>query len=152
MFGANATTTAAVASWRAERVGDRMARRREPGELEREILACLAANDAPMTPSEVQAEVPGRLAYTTVMTTLTRMHGKRALTRELRGRGYAYALVNDPATAHASMTAFQMQRLLDGESDRAGVLLQFVAHLEADDERMLQHLLRNTDRSRRDGP
>lgn len=125
-----------------------MARRREPGALERDILACLAAHDEPMTPSEVQSEVPGRLAYTTVMTTLARMHGKRALTRELRGRGYVYALRDSADTARASMTAFHMQRLLDSESDRAGVLTQFVANLEAADEQMLQQLLHDAERPR----
>jgi predicted transcriptional regulator len=125
-----------------------MAARREPGALEREVLACLAANTEPMSPSEVQAQLPGRLAYTTVMTTLVRMHAKRALTRSQRGRGYVYALPDSPDTAQASMAAFQMQRVLDNESDRAVVLAQFVANLDADDERMLQQLLRDTKRKR----
>ena len=121
-----------------------MTARRESGALEREVLACLAAHSEPMSPSEVQQELPGELAYTTVMTTLARMHAKRALTRSPRGRGYVYALPEDPETAQASMTAFHMQRLLDREDDRAGVLAQFVANLEADDEKLLQDLLRRT--------
>ncbi len=121
-----------------------MARRRESGALEREILACLAASDAPMSPSEVQAELGGELAYTTVMTTLTRMHAKRALTREPRGRAFVYALPGSADAAQASMIAFHMQRLLDGETDRASVLAQFVANLEAGDEQLLQQLLNDT--------
>ncbi|WP_375485589.1 BlaI/MecI/CopY family transcriptional regulator [uncultured Jatrophihabitans sp.] len=121
-----------------------MATRRSPGALEQEILAALAAGTGPMSPSQVQAELPGELAYTTVMTTLSRMHGKRALTRQQRGRGYVYALPDDADTARASMAAFQMQRLLDHESDRAGVLTQFVANLEADDEALLQQLLQRS--------
>jgi predicted transcriptional regulator len=126
-----------------------MARRRGPGDLEREILACLAAHDEPMSPSEVQAELSGTLAYTTVMTTLSRMHAKRALEREFRGRSYLYALPDSPDTAQASMTAFQMQRMLDGEDDRASVLTQFVAHLEAGDEQVLRELLRGAGGERR---
>jgi predicted transcriptional regulator len=126
-----------------------MPSRREPGALEREILACLAANDGPMSPSEVQAELPGPLAYTTVMTTLARMHAKRALTRTQRGRGYVYDLPDSPDTAQASMAAFHMQRVLDGEPDRAGVLAQFVANLDDTDEQMLKQLLRDTRRRRR---
>jgi predicted transcriptional regulator len=118
--------------------------RRESGALEREVLACLAAHGEPMSPGLVQKELPGDLAYTTVMTTLARMHAKRALTRVASGRGYVYALPEDLETAHASMTAFQMQRLLDRDDDRAGVLAQFVANLEADDEQLLQGLLRRT--------
>ena len=118
-----------------------MSRDREPGGLEREILACLAAHGRPMTAGEVQADLPGDLAYTTVMTTLARMHGKQALQREPRGRAYAYSLPGGVGAARASMTAFQMRRLLESEDDRAGVLAQFVAQLEPDDERMLQQLL-----------
>jgi predicted transcriptional regulator len=124
-----------------------MARHRAPGALEREILACLAAQQRAMTPAEVLAELPDDLAYTTVMTTLSRMHAKRALTREARGRGYVYALPDTPDTAQASMTAFQMQRLLDSESDRAGVLAQFVANLAPGDEELLTRLLGETGRN-----
>lgn len=120
-------------------------RERGRGALEREILASLAAHDRPMTPAEVLADLGDHLAYTTVMTTLSRMHAKRALAREPRGRAFAYSLPDDLDTAHASMTAFQMQRLLDGEGDRAGVLAQFVANLGRDDEELLQRLLRRPD-------
>ena len=127
-----------------------MARERSPGALEREILACLAAHAEPMTAGEVQGDLPGDLAYTTVMTTLARMHAKRALDREPRGRAFAYSLPGSLDTAHASMTAFQMQRLLDAEDDRAGVLAQFVANLGPDDEHLLQELLGSD--ARRDPP
>jgi predicted transcriptional regulator len=121
-----------------------VARDREPGALEREILACLAAHDEPMTAGQVQADLAGDLAYTTVMTTLARMHAKRALSRELHGRAYAYSLSSGPGGARASMAAFHMQRLLDAEDDRAGVLAQFVAHLDPEDEGLLQRLLAET--------
>jgi predicted transcriptional regulator len=120
-----------------------VARDRQAGALEREILACLAAHDEPMTVSEVQADLAGELAYTTVMTTLTRMFAKRALHREPRGRAYAYSLPGGASVARASMAAFHMQRLLDAEDDRASVLEQFVAHLSPDDEQRLQQLLRD---------
>ncbi len=123
--------------------------RREPGALEREILVCLAANDEPMSASQVRAELPGQLAYTTVMTTLARMYGKRALARTQRGRAYVYALPDSPDTAHASMAAYRMQRTLDDGADRASVLAQFVANLEPDDEQLLHELLRDTTRQRR---
>ena len=118
---------------------------RSRGDLEREILACLAARREPMTVVEVQADLADDLAYTTVMTTLSRMHAKRALEREQRGRAYAYTLPATVDAARASMAAFQMQRLLDGENDRAGVLAQFVAHLDPQDEELLARLLRDID-------
>jgi predicted transcriptional regulator len=114
---------------------------RPRGTLEREILACLAAAERPLSPAEVRAELGDRLAYTTVMTTLSRLHAKGAVSRQPAGRGYAYELRGDPAQAQASMTAHRMLRLLETGSDRAGVLSRFVADLSQEDERLLSDLL-----------
>jgi predicted transcriptional regulator len=114
---------------------------RRRGALEHEVLACLAAAGRPMTANEVLAEIGRDLAYTTVMTTLARLHAKHAVSRQPIGRAYAYSVPADPAAAQASVTAFQMQRLLDGGTDRAGVLARFVADLSRDDERLLIQLL-----------
>jgi predicted transcriptional regulator len=114
---------------------------RPRGALEREVLACLAAAGRPMAPSEVQAELGGGLAYTTVMTTLSRLHAKGAVSREPAGRGYAYTLRGSPGAAQASMTARRMLKLLEADNDRARVLSRFVADLSAADERLLAGLL-----------
>jgi predicted transcriptional regulator len=114
---------------------------RPRGALEQQVLACLAAADRPLTVGEVQADLGGGLAYTTVMTTLTRLHDKGALTRELSGRAYAYRLTGDRAEVGASVTAHRMRRLLDAGEDRAGVLARFVATLSPSDERLLADLL-----------
>ena len=87
------------------------------------------------------ADLGGGLAYTTVMTTLTRLHGKGALTREPTGRAYAYSLAGSLDAIPASLTAGRMRRLLDAGEDRAGVLARFVADLSPDDERLLTELL-----------
>lgn len=115
---------------------------RSNGSLEREVIACLAAADAPMTPAEVQAELAGDLAYTTVMTTLSRLHAKRALTRSPRGRAFEYALVGGAEGAQASIAAHQMHKLLEAGTDRASVLSHFVESLDGDSERLLRELLR----------
>lgn len=120
-------------------------RGRSSGSLEREIIACLAAADGPMTAAEVQADLGGELAYTTVMTTLSRLHAKHALTRSPRGRAFAYELVGGSAGARASVTAHQMHRLLENGMDRAGVLTHFVDTLDSDTERLLRALLRAAD-------
>lgn len=116
-------------------------RGRQRGGLEREILACLAAAGRPMSPGEVRAELDDQLAYTTVMTTLSRLHAKGAVSRAPAGRGFAYELVGGPADAQASMTARRMLALLHGGGDRAGVLSRFVADLSPEDEQMLSDLL-----------
>jgi predicted transcriptional regulator len=118
-----------------------MAGGRRRGALEQEVLACLAAARRPLTVAEVLTELGGELAYTTVLTALSRLHAKGALTREPAGRGYAYALPADPAAMGAAVTARRMSRLLDSREDRAGVLARFVADLTPADERLLSELL-----------
>lgn len=117
------------------------------GSLETGVLACLASADRPMTPAEVLAEVDGSLAYTTVMTTLTRLHHKRAVERTPRGRAYAYFLAGGAETARSNITAHQMHKLLDDGNDRASVLTRFVADLSPEDERLLAKLLNPPDDS-----
>jgi predicted transcriptional regulator len=111
-------------------------RRRERGDLENEVLAALAAAGRPLTPGEVLAALDRELAYTTVMTTLSRLHAKDAVTRERAGRAYAYAPA-DTATAAAR----RMRRLLDEEADRHTVLARFVGDLSGDEEQLLRRLL-----------
>lgn len=115
--------------------------RRPRGGLEREILACLAAADGPLTPAQVLASLDDELAYTTVMTTLSRLHEKGALRREPAGRAYAYSLAADPEGVHIIAVAQRMRRLLETGGDRAGVLAHFVADLRPEDEQLLADLL-----------
>jgi len=93
-----------------------------------------------MTPAEVQQTI-GDLAYTTVMTTLSRLHAKGALERQTAGRAYAYSLVGGERMARSNMAAHQMLKVLDEESDRAGVLARFVAELDPADEKLLAKLI-----------
>jgi len=116
-------------------------RGRPRGALEREVLACLAAARRPLTPGEVRAGLGDELAYTTIMTTLSRLHAKGAVARRPSGRGFAYELSGGPADAETSMTAHRMLQLLQGGQDRAGVLSRFVADLSPEDEELLASLL-----------
>src|SRR3954468_12931162 len=118
-----------------------MAGGRRRGALEQEVLACLAAAGRSLTVAEALAELGGDLAYTTVLTALSRLHGKGAVSREPAGRGYAYSLPADPAAVGTAVTARRMSRLLDSREDRAGVLARFVADLSPEDERLLAELL-----------
>ncbi len=119
---------------------------RPRGALERQVLASLAAAGRPLTAGEVLADLGGDLAYTTVMTTLSRLYAKGALTRERAGRAYAYSPAGDPAAVGASVTAVRMRRLLESGTDRAGVLARFVADLRPEDEQLLADLLSDGDR------
>jgi predicted transcriptional regulator len=126
-------------------------RPRPRGSLEAEVLACLAAAGGGLTAAEVQADLGADLAYTTVMTTLSRLHAKGALDRVAEGRAYRYRLVGGADGARSNMTAHQMLRLLDEQADHAGVLSRFVAELSAEDERVLTRLLGSTAPTSRNG-
>jgi predicted transcriptional regulator len=116
--------------------------RRAPGELEADVLATLWRADAPLSPGQVRTELGTDLAYTTVMTILSRLHDKGSVTRTRVGRAYVYT----PAFAQAERAASQMRELLDSGDDRAEVLAQFVGRLNRDDERTLATLLRRASR------
>ncbi|MER6273172.1 BlaI/MecI/CopY family transcriptional regulator [Streptomyces sp900105755] len=111
--------------------------RRARGELESGVLAALWAASEPLTARRVQERLPGDLAYTTVLTILSRLHDKGMLVRQRAGRGYAYSPVRD----EASDTAQRMHTLLERGSDREAVLSRFVSELSAEDEQLLQRLL-----------
>ncbi|MFE9251114.1 BlaI/MecI/CopY family transcriptional regulator [Streptomyces sp. NPDC007088] len=112
-------------------------RRRGQGELEAQILAVLHSAREPVTAAWVRERVGGSLAYTTVMTILTRLRSKDAVTRERRGRSFLWYAVAD----EAGLAARRMRRLLDGEHDRDAVLTSFVTSLSAEDERLVRALL-----------
>jgi predicted transcriptional regulator len=122
---------------------------RHRGALEQEVLTCVAAAGRPLTVAEVLTDLGRGLAYTTVLTAMTRLHAKGALRREPSGRAFAYSPAEDPAAVGASVTARRMARLLDAGHDRAGVLARFVADLSPEDERLLAELL--TDGRAHDG-
>jgi predicted transcriptional regulator len=121
--------------------------RRARGELEGDVLAALWAAEGPLTARQVRERLPGDLAYTTVLTILTRLHEKGMLVRHREGRGYAY----EPARDEASHTAHHMHSLLEGGSDREAVLARFVSELSEHDEQLLYQLLSGHDETPAEG-
>lgn len=116
-------------------------RRRAQGELEAQVLAALQEARGPVSAAWVQERVGGDLAYTTVMTILTRLLAKDVVTRERAGRSFAWTSASD----EAGLAAFRMRKVLDGESDREAVLASFVTTLTPDDEQLLRELLGRAD-------
>jgi predicted transcriptional regulator len=111
--------------------------RRSRGSLEQSVIEVLAATGMPLTPAAVRDRLGTGLAYTTVMTVLTRLADKGQVLRERAGRGYAYRVISD----ETEVTARRMQRLLGSQEDRATVLAHFVSALEPGDEAVLADLL-----------
>jgi predicted transcriptional regulator len=112
-------------------------RRRGPGELEAEVLATLWSADTALTAGDVQARLASPLAYSTVVTILSRLHAKGTLDRRPHGRAYAYRPVSD----EPGLAARRMRQVLDAEENRQQVLARFVSDLSDEDERVLRTLL-----------
>jgi predicted transcriptional regulator len=114
-----------------------MGKRRAAGSLESEVLAALWAADKPLTTGEVVDALGGELAYNTVQTILTRLHGKGAVERQQAGRAHAYTPVLD----EAGMAASRMRAMLDRGGDRAAVLARFLGTLSPQEEATLAELI-----------
>ena len=120
-----------------------MAKQTRLGDLERAVMDHLWSVPHPQTVRQVHEALSEQrdLAYTTVMTTLSRLYTKRALSRSLRGRAFVYELIGDSSRARSSITAHQMRMLLDAGADRASVLSRFVETLDGETEQLLRRLL-----------
>jgi predicted transcriptional regulator len=114
--------------------------RRASGELEATVLTVLQDAPGALSPAEVRERVGGDLAYTTVVTILSRLHVKGVLQRHKDGRAYRYAPVAD----QPGLAARRMTRVLDGEPDREAVLARFVSALSDRDEDLLRRMLGET--------
>ena len=111
--------------------------RRAAGQLEAAVLAVLQAAGSALSPAEVRDRLGGDLAYTTVVTILSRLHAKGVLDRRKAGRAFVYAPVAD----EPGLAARRMARMLDAEPDRQAVLARFVSGLSDADEDLLRRML-----------
>lgn len=102
------------------------------GDLEQAIMDVLWADGDALTVREVLDRLTARdLAYTTVMTVLSRLETKGVTTRERDGRAWRYRA----AETRESMTAEAMRGPLDDLSgaDRQAAILHFLSQASADD-------------------
>jgi predicted transcriptional regulator len=107
------------------------------GSLESSVLKELWQSPEPLTPAEVKEGLDGDLAYTTVMTILSRLWKKGLVTRSRAGRAYEYS----PALSEAEFVAQRMQRELGRTKDRQAVLSRFVDRLSKRDAAALREVL-----------
>ncbi len=114
------------------------------GPLEYDVVRALWAEGAAGVPAVLDRVNAGRgagkppLAYTTVMTVLTRLHDKGLLERERRGRGYEYRprFTEGELVEHLSRQA--VGDLLARYGDVA--LAQFAAAIDAADPALLRRI------------
>jgi predicted transcriptional regulator len=87
-------------------------------------------------------------AYTTLMTTMERLHKKGVLHREKSGRAFIYRPINSRAELESGLITRAIQPLLSSESARP-VLSCFVDEVSRHDERLLDELERLVREKRR---
>jgi predicted transcriptional regulator len=119
--------------------------KRPDGALEQEVLLQLWSLGHPATPAEVLDQLDEDLAYTTVMTILTRLWQKRLVVRRRRGRAFEY----EPSVSEAELTARRMHESLAAASDPKAALVTFVGTLSSTQARALRSLLGEAQRQRR---
>lgn len=114
------------------------------GELEGTIMAVLWDAGRPMTVREVHDALGDRrsLAYTTVMTVLSRLHAKGVLSRSEAHRAFTYA----PEHSRADHAAHLMAQALADSVDRDAALVHFLAAIGPDEKGSLRKALRRRSR------
>jgi predicted transcriptional regulator len=111
---------------------------REP-RLERSVMEVLWGADTALTPAEVRERLrpDHSVAYTTVMTVLTRLWRKKMATRRREGRAFAYR----PAEDREAFTARRMEEILGSSGDRSLALSHFLEALSDDERDHLREIL-----------
>jgi len=118
-----------------------MADRRPMGSLEAQVLGVLWRAEGPVTPAEVREALHSDLAYTTVMTILSRLWQKGLAERMKQGRAFAYG----PVMSESDLAATRMRAALTATSDRTATMSRFVEGLNKREAAALRALLDEAD-------
>ena len=116
------------------------------GTLELRVLEALWSR-GPATVRDVCEDFPSA-AYTTLMTTMERLHKKGVLSREKSGRAFIYRAVSSRAELESGLITRAIQPLLATDSAHP-VLSCFVDEVSRQDERLLDELERLVREKRR---
>jgi predicted transcriptional regulator len=117
------------------------------GALELRVLEALWRRGAEASVRDILPEFP-RAAYTTVMTTLDRLHRKGFLERRRDGRAFLYRPVSSRAQMESRLVTRALQPLLEGQDPRP-IIYFFVEEVSRQDERLLDELERLVREKRR---
>jgi predicted transcriptional regulator len=112
--------------------------RRAIGELEHQLLTAVWQSDTGLTPAEALDALGGSIAYTTVLTVLTRLWQKDLLRRSREGKAHRY----EAAVSEADWVAGRMRAALDTASDHELAMSRFVGSLSTADAAALRALLK----------
>ncbi len=85
-------------------------------------------------------QMQGRLAYTTLMTTLDRLYKKGLLSRRKEGKAYFYSAVLSERQYQESLTHHFFGMVLNDRRNSSAVLSRFVEAVSETDREMLDEL------------
>lgn len=117
------------------------------GTLELRVLEVLWQRGTEASVRDVLQEFP-QSAYTTVMTTMERLHRKGALLRRKGGRAFLYRPAESREALESSLVARAIEPLLNGASAQP-ILSCFVEEVSRRDEWLLDELERLVQLKRR---
>ena len=109
------------------------------GALESEVMD-LIWKGGEISVREVHEQMQGRLAYTTLMTTLDRLYKKGLLSRRKQGKAYYYTPILTEQQYQASLTSHFFGMVLQDRDNSLAVLSRFVEAVSETDEKMLEEL------------
>jgi predicted transcriptional regulator len=108
------------------------------GDLERAVMQALWAAPGPLTGREVAAALSRPdLAYTTVLTVLTRLEKKDLVRRDSSARAHTYC----PVASREDHVTVLMQQALGQAGDRAAALQHFARSMTAEEAATLRQAL-----------
>ena len=118
------------------------------GALELRVMEALWQRDTPVSVRDLVADFGGT-AYTTLMTTLDRLHRKGVLDREKSGRAFVYRPRYSREELESGMAVRAIESLLD-RSSAEPVLSYFIDEVSRRDARLLDELERLVQEKRRE--
>ena len=118
------------------------------GALELRVLDAMWRRGGETSVRDLQAEFPAS-AYTTLMTTMDRLHRKGVLERRKVGRAFAYQAVSSREELESGLMARALKPLLEG-ANAAPILSFFVEEVSRQDNRLLDELERLVREKRRE--
>jgi predicted transcriptional regulator len=117
------------------------------GTLELRVLDAVWRHGGEVAVRDLTDKFPG-LAYTTLMTTMDRLHRKGVLERRKIGRAFAYRAVSSREEMESGVVARALQPLLRG-TNAEPILSFFVEEVSRHDDRLLDELERLVREKRR---
>lgn len=117
------------------------------GALELRVLDAMWRRGGEVAVRDLQSEFPAS-AYTTLMTTMDRLHRKGVLERRKVGRAFAYRVASSREELESGMVTRALQPLLQG-GNAEPILSFFVEEVSRQDDRLLDELERLVREKRR---